>query len=118
MKQPVSYYCSGRVEGIMLVIEALLNIEGAKQVNREVVKRKIRDLNLDCYLEDVLNTFFPISQPKYYLKYTDYLGGKEVTTGFIEDENGEIWYFDEEWAEKRASQFCNEFRNVVVEKRE
>ena len=110
----------GRLEGIVIVVEALLLKKGL-EVNAKNVSKVLKKLELSNYTEDILEVYFSIkedSYPKYFLKYTDYLGGEEVATGFIENENGVAWYFDKKWAERMANQLCTEFRNVVVEKEE
>lgn len=110
----MNIYQSERVKGIVVVVEALL-FEKGYVFNKKNVVKVLKKLHLDSYIEDVVTTYFsPTSTPKYYLKYTDYSGGEEVATGFMENENGLVWYFDKVWAEKIANSLSNEFKNVTV----
>lgn len=58
MNITLSYYQDGRTEGIIIVVESLLLNKGL-EVNKRNVTKVLRKLELERYIEDVVDKYFP-----------------------------------------------------------
>lgn len=54
----LNYYQDGRTEGIITVVESLLINKGL-EVNKRNVTKVLRKLELERYIEDVVDKYFP-----------------------------------------------------------
>ncbi len=57
MNRVLSYYSDGRLEGILMTVEALLLNKGL-EVNPKNVSKVLRKLELSEYIKDILEVYF------------------------------------------------------------
>ena len=57
-------FFSGQYEGVMMVLEALYELENSEGegINRDWVTQKLNDLMLNDFKDGILNTYFPVKK--------------------------------------------------------
>jgi len=66
MGMATTAFFSGQYEGVMVVLEALYELENSEGegINRDWATRKLNDLMLNNFKDGILNTYFPIKEEK------------------------------------------------------
>jgi hypothetical protein len=55
-------FFAGQYEGILIVLQALHNLESEKEISREWVTNKLLQLGLDEFTNPILEIYFPTKE--------------------------------------------------------